>query len=106
MQLTASTLRVHLAATAPTDGLLAVKVAPFFKSKLLPFQLRGFGVHESSLREEFEDGIEYKRSDQGKRAIEEKRIHLLAAGCAAPRFAHLSAAHLWRCPAAATRPPP
>ena len=80
VQLTASTLRVHLAATAPTDGLLAVKVAPFFKSKLLPFQLRGFGVHESSLREEFEDGIEYKRSDQGKRAIEEKRIHLLAAG--------------------------
>ena len=80
VQLTASTLRVHLAATAPTDGLLAVKVAPFFKSKLLPFQLRGFGVNESSLREEFEDGIEYKRSDQGKRAIEEKRIHLLAAG--------------------------
>ena len=106
VQLTASTLRVHLAATAPTDGLLAVKVAPFFKSKLLPFQLRGFGVHESSLREEFEDGIEYKRSDQGKRAIEEKRIHLLAAGCAAPRFAHLPAAHLGRCPAAATRPTP
>ena len=56
VQLTASTLRVHLAATAPTDGLLAVKVAPFFKSKRLPFQLRGFGAHESSLREEFEDG--------------------------------------------------
>ena len=106
VQLTASTLRVHLAATAPTDGLLAVKVAPFFKSKLLPFQLRGFGVHESSLREEFEDGIEYKRSDQGKRAIEEKRIHLLAAGCAAPRLAHLPVAFLGRSPAAATRPSP
>ena len=41
VQLTTSTLRIHLAATAPTDGLLAVKVAPFFKSKQLPFQLRG-----------------------------------------------------------------
>ena len=68
---------MHLAATAPTDGLLAVKVAPFFKSKLLPFQLRGFGVYENELREEFEDGIEYKRSDQGKRAIEEKSCNAL-----------------------------
>ena len=85
VQLTTSTLRIHLAATAPTDGLLAVKVAPFFKSKQLPLQLRGCGVTETELREELEDGIEYKRSDQGKRAIEEKRIHLLATGCAVPR---------------------
>ena len=84
VQLTASTLRLHLAATAPTDGLLAVKVAPFFKAKLLPYQLRGAGVSEVELREELEDGIEYKRSDQGKLAIEEKRIHLLASGCALP----------------------
>ena len=84
MQLTASTLRLHLAATAPIDGLLAVKVAPFFKAKLLPYQLRGSGVSEAELREELEDGIEYKRSDQGKLAIEEKRIHLLASGCAPP----------------------
>ena len=83
VQLTASTLRLHLAATASTDGLLAVKVVPFFKSKLLPFQLRCVGVTETELREELEDGIEYKRSDQGKVAIEEKRIHLLAVGCAA-----------------------
>ena len=82
VQLTAATLRLHLAATAPTDGLLAVKVVPFFKSKLLPFQLRSTGVTEVELREELEDGIEYKRSDQGKLAIEEKRIHLLALGCA------------------------
>ena len=87
VQLTTSTLRIHLAATAPTDGLLAVKVAPFFRSKQLPFQLRGLGVTETELREELEDGIEYKRSDQGKLAIEEKRIHLLATGCAAPRIA-------------------
>ena len=80
VQLTASTLRIHLASTAPTDGLLAVKVAPFFKSKQLPFQHRGLGVTETELREELEDGIEYKRSDQGKLAVEEKRIHLLAAG--------------------------
>ena len=84
VQLTASTLRIHLASTAPTDGLLAVKVAPFFKSKQLPYQLRGLGVTETELREELEDGIEYNRSDQGKLAVEEKRIHLLAAGCANP----------------------
>ena len=76
MQLTTSTLRIHLASTAPTDGLLAVKVAPFFKSKQLPFQLRGFGVTETELREELEDGIEYKRSDQGKLAVEEKNAFI------------------------------
>lgn len=84
VQLTAATLRLHLAATATTDALLAVKVGPFFKSKLLPYQLRGVGVTESELREELEDGIEYKRSDQGKSAIEEKRLHLLAIGCVPP----------------------
>ena len=99
VQLTTSTLRIHLAATAPTDGLLAVKVAPFFKSKQLPFQLRGLGVTETELREELEDGIEYKRSDQGKLAVEEKRIHLLAAGCAAPRTARLPGHPARLCPA-------
>jgi hypothetical protein len=84
VQLTAATLRIHLASTASTDGLLAVKVAPFFKAKQLPFQLRNLGVSETELREELEDGIEYKRSDQGKLAVEEKRIHLLAVGCASP----------------------
>ena len=39
---------------------------------MLPFQLRCVGVTETELREELEDGIEYKRSDQGKLAIEEK----------------------------------
>ena len=89
VQLTAATLRLHLAHTAPTDGLLAIKVVPFFKSKLLPFQLRCIGVTEVELREELEDGIEYKRSDQGKLAIEEKRVHLLATGYATP-FSHSS----------------
>ena len=82
VQLTSATLRLHLAATAPTDGLLAVKIIPFLKAKLLPFQLRSWGVTEAELREDLEDGIEYKRSDQGKLAIEEKRIHLLGAGYA------------------------
>ena len=63
--------------------MLAVKVSAFFKSKLLPYQLRGVGVSEDELREELEDGIEYKQSDQGKLAIEEKRVHLLATGYAA-----------------------
>ena len=99
VQLTAATLRIHLASTAPTDGLLAVKVAPFFRAKQLPFQLRGLGVSETELREELEDGIEYKRSDQGKLAVEEKRIHLLAIGCAGPSLP-ISCGRLARlCPA-------
>ena len=98
VQLTAATLRLHLAHTAPTDGLLAIKVVPFFKSKLLPFQLRCIGVTEVELREELEDGIEYKRSDQGKLAIEEKRVHLLATGYATP-FSHSSPCRrLWPAP--------
>ena len=80
MQLTAAILRLHLAVAAPTDGLLSVKVISFFKSKLLPFQLRSHGVTEIELREDLEDGIEYKSSNQGKLAIEEKRIHLLGVG--------------------------
>ena len=36
VQLTAATLRLHLAPTAPTDALLAIKTAPFFKAKLPP----------------------------------------------------------------------
>ena len=86
VQLTAATLRLHLAPTASTDALLAVKVASFFRAKLLPFPLRCVGVTEVELREELEDGIEYKRSDQGKVAIEEKRVHLLATGYAACPF--------------------
>ena len=36
VQLTASTLRVHLASTACTDVQLAAKVAPFVKQRMLP----------------------------------------------------------------------
>ena len=32
VQLTAATVRLHLAPTAPTDALLAIKTAPFFKA--------------------------------------------------------------------------
>ena len=81
MQLTASTLRTHLG-PALADGPLAMKVASFVKLKMLPYQIRNPGVTEVERREDLEDGIEYKASDQGKQNIEEKRIQLLGAGCA------------------------
>ena len=70
VQLTAATLRLHLAPVAPSDALLAMKTPAFYKAKALPFQLRSHGVTETELRDEFEDGIEYKRSGEGKLAIE------------------------------------
>ena len=89
VQLTASTLRIHLAGTARTDGQLAMKVASFVKLKMLPYQIRNPGVSEVERREDLEDGIEYKNSDQGRQSIEEKRIQLLGAGYAcAPRAPH------------------
>jgi hypothetical protein len=81
VQLTASTLRTHLG-PALADGPLAMKVASFVKLKMLPYQIRNPGVTEVERREDLEDGIEYKGSDQGKQNIEEKRIHLLGAGYA------------------------
>ena len=59
-----------------------MKVASFVKLKMLPYQIRNPGVTEVERREDLEDGIEYKASDQGKQNIEEKRIQLLGAGCA------------------------
>lgn len=85
VQLTASTLRTHLGSDL-ADGPLAMKVASFVKLKMLPYQIRNPGVTEVERREDIEDGIEYKASDQGKQNIEEKRIQLLGAGYArAPR---------------------
>ena len=91
VQLTAATLRLHLAPTAPTDALLARKTPPFVKAKLLPHPLRSHGVAEEDLREELEDGIEYKSSNQGRLAVEEKRVHLLGL-----KYAPLHAPYLAR----------
>lgn len=79
VQLTASTIRVTLsafgaAALGLSDGQLALRVITFAKNKRLPVQLRPAGVLELELREEFEDGIEYRRSDDGRKAIEEKLV--------------------------------
>ena len=49
VQLTASTLRFHLAGSARTDGPLAMNVASFVKLKMLPYQIRNPGVTEDSL---------------------------------------------------------
>ena len=55
-------------------------MAGFYKTRLLPFALRATTAGETELREEFEDGIEYKLSAEGKLRIEEKRIYFLARG--------------------------
>ena len=80
VQLTAATLRLHLAPVAPSDALMANKVAGFYKTRLLPLALRATIAGETELREELEDGIEYKLSAEGKLRIEEKRIYFLARG--------------------------
>ena len=87
MRLTGSTIRLHLAATTPSDGLSAVKVTPFFQPKLL----RGVGVTGAELCEELGDV---------KFAMEEKRVHLLGVRyatplvpCPARPYAHVHSAH-------------
>ena len=47
--------------------------------------VRATGVGETELREEYEDGLEYNKSADGRRAIEEKRVLLL--GSTASRYA-------------------
>ena len=59
---------------------MANKVAGFYKTRLLPLALRATIAGETELREELEDGIEYKLSAEGKLRIEEKRIYFLARG--------------------------
>ena len=65
------------AAPLPTDGALAMRAASFLPSQRLPFPLQAVGVGESELREEYEDGVEYNKSADGRRLIEEKRVLLL-----------------------------
>ena len=45
---------------------MANKVASFYKTRLLPLALRATVAGETELREELEDGIEYKLSAEGK----------------------------------------
>ena len=69
----------------PSDGALAVYAAKLLPHMALPFPLRAVGVGETELREEYEDAVEYTKSADGRRAIEEKRVLLLgstARGCA------------------------
>ena len=74
VQLTAATLRSHIA------NFAGHKLAGFYKTKLLPPALRAAVAGETELREELEDGIEYRLSAEGKLRIEEKRIYFLARG--------------------------
>ena len=74
VQLTAATLRRHIA------NFAGHKLAGFYKTRLLPPALRATVAGETELREELEDGIEYKLSAEGKLRIEEKRIYFLARG--------------------------
>ena len=68
----------------PSDGALAVYATKLLPHMALPFPLRAVGVGETELREEYEDAVEYTKSADGRRAIEEKRVLLLgstARGC-------------------------
>ena len=72
------------AAPPPSDGALAMRAAAFIPNQRLPFPLQAIGVGELELREEYEDGVEYNKSADGRRLIEEKRVLLLgstARGC-------------------------
>jgi len=61
----------------PSDGALAVYATKLLPHMALPFPLRAVGVGETELREEYEDAVEYTKSADGRRAIEEKRVLLL-----------------------------
>ena len=61
----------------PSDGALAVYATKLLPNQRLPFPLQATGVGETELREEYEDGLEYNKSADGRRAIEEKRVLLL-----------------------------
>ena len=75
MQLVAATLRACIPnGPSLSDGQLSIRIIPFLRSKRLPVQLRPAGVLELDLREELEDGIEYRLSDEGRKAVEERRV--------------------------------
>ena len=54
-----------------------MRAASSLPSQRLPFPLQSVGVGEVELREEYEDGVEYNKSADGRRLIEEKRVMLL-----------------------------
>ena len=70
-----------------SDGALATKAAAFFPDQRLPFKLWSVGVRSVELRDEFEHGIDYNLSTDGRRRVEERRVLLLGStrrGCALP----------------------
>ena len=82
VQLVAATIRASIPnGPSLSNGQLAIRIIPFLRSKRLPVQLRPAGVIEQDLREELEDGIEYRQSDEGRKAVEERRIFNLGRRC-------------------------
>ena len=61
----------------PSDGALAVYATKLLPNMRMPFPLHAIGVGETELREEYEDGLVYNTSADGRRTIEEKRVLLL-----------------------------
>ena len=124
-QLTASTVRLHLASTAPLDGLSAVKVRVHllgvglasglafvhaFELALIEVALTESNVAQSTqssddnrftcaqftwstLRPSSASCAPHLCNRTREHAIEEKRVHLLGAGRAAPLVPHCSHTH-------------
>ena len=76
VQITAASIRAALP-TATSDGALAGRMRDLLSSRRPPRELLAHGADSDELREEFEDGLEYSRSADGRRLVEEKRILLL-----------------------------
>ena len=79
VQLVAESLR-NLLGAAASDGALATRAPAQILSRRLPSQFRASGVGETQLREDLEDGVDYHRSSDGRRAVEEKLILRLERG--------------------------
>ena len=77
VQLAAASIRAALLPSVTTDGAMAGRMRDLFSTRRLPLEFLAHGVDAEELRGEFEDGLEYSRSADGRRLVEEKRILLL-----------------------------
>ena len=76
VQLAAASIRAAMP-TATSHGALAGRLRDLISSRRPPLEFLAHGVDAGELREEFEDGLEYARSADGRRLVEEKRVLLL-----------------------------
>ena len=83
VQLAAASIRAALPSSIAADGAIAGRMRDLLSARRLPLEFLAHGVDAEELREEFEDGLEYARSSDGRRLVEEKRVLLLGTRFAA-----------------------